>query len=116
MAWYACRIAFRKRDSKNPSFSCGQRDLQLYLEMFTGLAKTACQACGSADHFLNSCPLAPLDQQCKVAILPTFSAEIPTATKPASPNRTNPAAMEHIPPLTMTQSLTDTPDKRLQRR
>ena len=51
-------------------------------------------------------------QQCQVAIPPTRSAEISTATKPAPPNRiptstdaTNPAAMEHIPPLTTTQSL-----------
>ena len=52
------------------------------------------------------------DQQCQVAIPPTRSAGISTATKPAPPNRvptstdaTNPAAMEHIPPLTTTQGL-----------
>ena len=56
--------------------------------------------------------MLPIDQQCQVAIPPTRSAEISTATKPAPPNRvptstdaTNPAAMEHIPPLTTTQSL-----------
>ena len=59
MAWYAYDIAFRKKAANDASLSWAQRDPQLYLEKFTGLAKTACHACGSADHFTNTCPIAP---------------------------------------------------------
>ena len=59
MAWYAYDIAFRKQAANDKSISWAQRDTQLYLEKFTGLAKTACHMCGSADHFVNSCPIAP---------------------------------------------------------
>ena len=59
IAWYAYGIAFRKQAANDKSISCAQRDTQLYLEKFIDLAKTSCHMCGSADHFVNSCPIAP---------------------------------------------------------
>ena len=123
MAWYAYDIAFRKRASKNPSLSWAQRDLQLYLEKFTGLAKTACHVCGSADHFLNSCPLAPHR--------PTVPSRNPTDPFCRNFNRNQTCATEPCPykhrcnkpgcngthsAIDHDAKFTDAPDKRRQRR
>ena len=59
MACYAYDIAFRKKATNDPSISWAHRDRQLYFEKFNGLAKTAYHVCGSADHFVNVCPIAP---------------------------------------------------------
>jgi hypothetical protein len=84
MAWYAYDIAFRKKAVNDASLSWAHRDPQLYLEKFTGLAKTACHVCGSADHFVNSCPIAPnrstsrpTEDHCR-----NYNRRIPCATNP----------------------------------
>ncbi len=84
MAWYAYDIAFRRKAANDPSISWAHRDPQLYLEKFTGLAKTACHVCGSADHFVNSCPIAPTrstpktpDDHCR-----NYNRKAPCATNP----------------------------------
>ena len=58
LAWYAYDIEFRKRAAKNPRVNWGQRDMQLYLDKFTGLAQSSCFSCGSADHLAEDCPLS----------------------------------------------------------
>lgn len=58
MAWYAYDIEFRKRAAKDPSLDWGQRDMQLYLDKFTGLARGSCFSCGSVDHLAENCPLS----------------------------------------------------------
>ena len=37
----------------------GERDVQLYLDTFTGLPKSGCRSCGSTDHLSDTCPLSP---------------------------------------------------------
>ncbi|CAB4032117.1 Hypothetical predicted protein [Paramuricea clavata] len=85
MAWYAYDIAFRKKAANSASLSWAQRDPQLYLEKFTELAKTACHACGSADHFANAFPVAPnrstptrpSDDLCRI-----YNKKFPCASSP----------------------------------
>ena len=84
MAWYAYDIAFRKKAANDISISWAHRDPQLYLEKFTGLAKTACHVCGSADHFVNACPIAPTrstprsnDDLCR-----NYNRKVPCASNP----------------------------------
>ena len=84
MAWYAYDIAFRKKAANDASISWAHRDPQLYLEKFTGLAKTACHVCGSADHFVNACPIAPTrsmqrstDDRCR-----NYNRKVPCFTNP----------------------------------
>ena len=84
MAWYAYDIAFRKKAANDVSVSWAHRDPQLYLEKFTGLAKTACHVCGSADHFVNACPIAPTrstqrpaDDRCR-----NYNRKVPCVTTP----------------------------------
>ena len=53
-------MEFRRRASHNLSINWGQRDVQLYLDTFTGVPKAIlCKACSSSDHVTNSCPLSP---------------------------------------------------------
>lgn len=58
LAWYSYDVDFRRKAAKKPFLNWGERDLQLYLDKFTGLARTACFSCGSADHLAESCPLS----------------------------------------------------------
>ena len=60
MAWYLYDMEFRRRASHNLSINWGQRDVQLYLDTFTGVPKAIlCKACSSSDHVTDSCPLSP---------------------------------------------------------
>ena len=58
LAWYAYDIAFRKLAAKNPALNWGERHLQLWLDKFTGLARSICFVCGGADHPSDLCPLS----------------------------------------------------------
>ena len=59
MAWYVYDEEFRRRASHNLSKKWGERDVQLYLDTFTGLPKSIfCKSCSSSDHFTDSCPLS----------------------------------------------------------
>ena len=59
MAWYVYDVEFRRRASHNLSAKWGERDVQLYLDTFTGLPKSGCRSCGSTDHLSDTCPLSP---------------------------------------------------------
>ena len=60
MAWYVYDVEFRRRASHNLSKKWGERDVQLYLDTFTGLPKCIlCKSCSSSDHFTDACPLSP---------------------------------------------------------
>ena len=60
MAWYVYDVEFRRRASHNLSKKWGERDVQLYLDTFTGLPKSIlCKSCSSSDHFTDACPLSP---------------------------------------------------------
>ena len=60
MAWHVYDVEFRRRASHNLSKKWGERDVQLYLDTFTGLPKSIlCKSCSSSDHFTDSCPLSP---------------------------------------------------------
>lgn len=50
LAWYAYDIDFRKLAAKNPALNWGERHLQLWLDKFTGLARSIYFVCGAADH------------------------------------------------------------------
>ena len=53
-------MEFHRRASHSLSINWGQRDVQLYLDTFTGVPKAILfQACSSSDHVTNSCPLSP---------------------------------------------------------
>ena len=58
MAWYVYDVEFRRRASHNLSVRWGERDVQLYLDTFTGLPKSGCRSCGSTDHLSDACPLS----------------------------------------------------------
>ena len=59
MAWYLYDMEFRRRASHNLSINWGQRDVQLYLDTFTGVPKAIlCKACSSLDHITDSYPLS----------------------------------------------------------
>ena len=58
LAWYSYDIAFRKLAAKNPALNWGERHLQLWLDKFTGLARSICFVCGGADHMSDLCPLS----------------------------------------------------------
>ena len=58
LAWYLYDIAFRKLAAKNPALNWGERHLQLWLDKFTGLARSICFVCGGADHLSDLCPLS----------------------------------------------------------
>ena len=68
LAWYAYDIEFRKRAAKIPGVNWGQRDMQLYLDKFTGLAQVSCFTCGSADHLAEDCPLSVPSQLANLRI------------------------------------------------
>ena len=59
MAWYVCDVKFRRCASHNLSAKWGERDVQLYLDTFTGLPKSGCRSCSSTDHLSDTCPLSP---------------------------------------------------------
>ena len=60
MAWYVYDVEFRRRATHNLSKKWGERDVQLYLDTFTGLPKAIiCKSGSSLDHFTDSCPLSP---------------------------------------------------------
>ena len=60
MAWYACDVEFRRQASHNLSKKWGERDVQLYLDTFTGLPKSILsKSCSSSVHFTDACPLSP---------------------------------------------------------
>ena len=60
MAWYVYDVEFRRRASHNLSKKWRERDVQLYLDTFTGLPKSIlCKSCSSSDHFTDACPLSP---------------------------------------------------------
>ena len=59
MAWYVYDVEFRRRASHNLSLNWGERDVQLYLDTFTGLPNSGCRTCSSSDHHADSCPLSP---------------------------------------------------------
>ena len=58
MAWYVYDVEFRRCASHNLSLKWGERDVQLYLDTFTGLPKSGCRSCGNTDHFSDACPLS----------------------------------------------------------
>ena len=58
MAWYVYDVEFRRRASHNLSLNWGERDVQLYLDTFTGLPNSGCRTCSSSDHHADSCPLS----------------------------------------------------------
>ena len=58
MAWYVYDVEFRCRASHNLSLNWVERDVQLYLDTFTGLANSGCRTCSSSDHHADSCPLS----------------------------------------------------------
>jgi len=58
MAWHVYDLEFRRRVSHNLSVKWGERDVQLYLDTFTGLPKSGCRSCGSTDHLSDACPLS----------------------------------------------------------
>lgn len=57
-AWLSYDIDFRRKAATTLSLNWGERDLQLYLLKFTGMAKTSCFTCGSGDHLSHGCPLS----------------------------------------------------------
>ena len=60
MAWYVYDVEFRRWASHNLFKKWGERDVQLYLDTFTGLPKSIlCKSCSSSDHFTDACPLSP---------------------------------------------------------
>ena len=59
MAWYVYDVEFRRRASHNLSAKWGERDVQPYLDTFTGLPKSGCRSCSSTDHLCDTCPLSP---------------------------------------------------------
>jgi len=64
MAWYVFDAVFRRRASHNLSKKWGKRDVQLYLDTFTGFPKAIiCKSCSSSDHFIDSCPLSPSSKE-----------------------------------------------------
>ena len=58
MSWYVYDVEFRRRASHNLSLNWGERDVQLYLDTFTGLQTSGCRSCSSSDHHADSCPLS----------------------------------------------------------
>ncbi|CAH3165043.1 unnamed protein product [Porites lobata] len=59
MVWYVYDVEFRRHASHNLSAKWGERDIQLYLDTFTGLPKSGCRSCSSSDHLSDTCPLSP---------------------------------------------------------
>ena len=59
MAWYVYDSKFLRCASHNLSLNWGERDVQLYLDTFTGLPNSGCRTCSSSDHHANSSPLSP---------------------------------------------------------
>ena len=60
MAWYVYDVEFRRCASHDLSKKWGERDVQLYLDTFTGLPKAIiCTSCSISDHFTDSCPFPP---------------------------------------------------------
>ena len=86
LAWYAYDIKFRKRVAKNPGVNWGQRDMQLYLDKFTGLAQDSCFSCGSADHLAEDCPLSVPSKQVssKPDTTSTKAPSVPAHLAPSS--------------------------------
>ena len=79
MAWYAYDIEFLKRLAKNPlAYSWANKDIQVFLEIFFGLAKASCHNCGSLDHIVSSCPLSPKPYGSQSgALCNTFNRNVP---------------------------------------
>ena len=61
MAWYVYDVEFRRRAFHNLSAKWGDRDVQLYLDTFTGLPKSGCRSCGSTDHLSLALAIPPED-------------------------------------------------------
>ena len=89
LVWYAYDVEFRKLAAKNPALNWGERHLQLYLDKFTGLARSVCFVCGSADHLSDLCPLSSPRPDSKRTSFPANEgyAEISTGESHAQPNR-----------------------------
>ena len=56
-------MEFRKSASHNLSAKWRERDVQLYLDTFTGLPKSWCRSCGSTDHLSDTCSLSSCRSQ-----------------------------------------------------
>ena len=89
LAWYAYDVEFRKLAAKNPALNWGERHLQLWLDKFTGLARSVCFVCGSADHLSDLCPLSSPRPDSKRTsfssqrgLCRNFNGGIPCAAKP----------------------------------
>ena len=52
-------IAYQQLIRDNLSLNWGERDVQLYLDTFTGLPNSCCRTCSNSDHHADSCPLSP---------------------------------------------------------
>ena len=59
MAWYVYDVEFRRRAFHNLPAKWGERDVQLYLDTFTGLPKLGYRSCGSTSRLSDNCPLSP---------------------------------------------------------
>ena len=87
MAWYVYDVEFRRRASHNLSKKWGERDVQLYLDTFTGIPKAnICKSCSSSDHFTDSCPLAPRSKDSqgphRTELCYNFNKGVPCARTP----------------------------------
>ena len=87
MAWYVYDVEFRRRASHNLSKKWGERDVQLYLDTFTGLPKAIiCKSCSSSDHFTDSCPLSPRSKDSqgpnRAELCYNFNKGVPCARTP----------------------------------
>ena len=92
MAWYVYDVEFRRRASHNLSTKWGERDVQLYLDTFTGLPKSGCRSYGSTDHLSDTCPLSPRRSRDALPN-PTCAATLTkTDPAPAPPAHTNTGA------------------------
>ena len=104
MAWYVYDVEFRRRASHNLSKKWGERDVQLYLDTFTGLPKSIlCKSCSSSDHFTDACPLSLRSKdspgQNHVDLCYNFNKEGSPVTAPPAPTDTSATNLDAQEPI-----------------
>ena len=87
MAWNIYDVEFRHRASHNHSLKWGERDVQLFLDTFTGVPKSILwRQCSSSDHFTDACPLSPRSRDSqdspRVDLCYNFNKGVPCARTP----------------------------------